>query len=63
MTIKELKAKIKDLPDNMDVMIVKSNDEFKYSLCETANTEEVNFGEEHGVVMATDACLVISDEI
>jgi len=62
MTIKELKAKIKDLPDNMDVMIVQTSEEFKYSLCEIAIVKDVNFSE-GDVVMATDKCLVISDEI
>ena len=63
MNIKELKAKIKDLPDNMDVMIVQSDNGFMYSLGQSAKVEEINFGEGDGITLATDKCLVISDDI
>lgn len=62
MNIKELKEKIKDLPDHMDVMMKQvNNDEFDLSIVENVEVKEVKFiGEKEE---PKDKCLVISDEI
>lgn len=62
MNIKELKEKIKDLPDHMDVMMKQvNNDEFDLSIVENVEIKEVTFiGEKEE---PKDKCLVISDEI
>lgn len=64
MTVKELKEKIKDLPDSTDVMIEKTNDEFHLSLLEKAEVKECTFAEESSLkVLGKEKCLVLSDEI
>lgn len=65
MTVAELKIKIADLPDHMDVMIYQTNDESLYGMSEKAEVEDVTFGdediprEEWGI----EKCLVITDEL
>ena len=65
MTIGQLKEIIKDMPDNLDVMIYQTNDESLYNMAEKAKIEDVLFGspeiprKEWGV----EKCLVITDEI
>lgn len=65
MTIKELKQAINDLPDNMDVMVYQTNDEYGFSLSETAQVQPVQFQDEEVPEdeWPTVDCLVISDEI
>lgn len=47
MTIKELKEKIKDMPDNLDVFIERSgDDEYRYNMAETAVFRKVKFYDE-----------------
>lgn len=62
MTVKELKNKIKDFPDDMDVMIEKNNDEFHFGLLQSAKSQEVIF-ESGDNKDAEIECLVLSDEI
>lgn len=63
MNIKELKAAIADLPDNMDVMIEQTNDESRYGLANEAEVENVVFGDEDipKEEWANEDCLVIRD--
>lgn len=62
MTVRELKAIINDLPDNMDVMFEQTNDEFRYSMANEAVVLELNFRESpDGPVLAATDCLVITD--
>lgn len=70
MDIKELKEKIKDLPDTMDVMILQTNDDFQNSMAESAEVRAITFSEEE--ISDDDLpeqewpvvdCLVISDQI
>lgn len=63
MTIKQLKEKIKDLPDYMDVAIQKENTEFSVSLAETGIVITASFSEEPGSeVLGKDDVFLISDE-
>ncbi|TWP23500.1 hypothetical protein ETU10_07190 [Apibacter muscae] len=64
MTVKELKEYIADLPDNMDVMIMQVNDDFRYNLLQNSEVKEVNFIDpSNKEVYAFEACLILSDEI
>lgn len=63
MTIKQLKQKIKDLPDHMDVAIQQENTDFALSFAETGLVVKANFSEEPGgKVLAKDDVFLISDE-
>lgn len=48
MTIKDLKERIKDLPDYMEVMVKGCCGEFTYNAVNTANVVEVEFSEDPG---------------
>jgi len=63
MTVKQLKEKIKDLPDHMDVFIHQENQEFGLSLLEDAKVITASFSEDSGPVLAKDEVLRLTDEI
>ncbi len=46
MTIKELKQKIADLPDNMEVFVAERKTEFSYGLVNSAYVKEIFFTED-----------------
>ena len=46
MTIAQLKQKIADLPDNMDVFIEEMETGFQYGLVNSAQVKEINFYEQ-----------------
>ncbi|MDI3319148.1 hypothetical protein [Pinibacter soli] len=60
MTVKELKQKLHQLPDHMDVFIKQVNDEYPVSLVAVAEKININFSDGH--YSAKDECLVLSDE-
>lgn len=63
MTIKELKEKIKDLPDHMDVFVDERLTEFRYGLVNSAEVKEINFMEEpDGEVISRDKVLVLTED-
>ena len=63
MTIKELKEKIKDLPDYMDVFVDERLTEFRYGLVNSAEVREINFMEEpDGEVLSTDKVFVLTED-
>lgn len=64
MTIKQLKEAIKDLPDNMDVMIHQTWDESPMSMVEQITVQDVTFGSEDidEKEWATEKCLVLTDD-
>ena len=63
MTIKELKEKIKDLPDHMDVFMDERLTEFRYGLLNSAEVKEINFMEEpDGEVLSRDKVLVLTED-
>lgn len=43
MTVRELKKILENIPDNMDVFIRQTNDEYPNSLVEIAEIEELHF--------------------
>jgi len=65
MTIKQLKAAIADLPDDMDVMLDSNPEEGLYGLAESAIVKKVNWQDEEipEEEWVTNDCLVISDEM
>lgn len=62
MTIKELKNKIKDLPDYMDVYIRQTDDEYSISYVEDARVIEAIFVEDTGEEEVKDDVLLITDD-
>ena len=63
MTVKELKEKIVNLPDNMDVFVAERKTEFTYGLVNSAFVKKINFVEEpDGEVVAQDNVLVLDEE-
>lgn len=63
MTIKDLKAKIKDLPDHMDVFIKQVNDEYSLSMVEDAKVVEASFHEDSGPALAKDNVFLLTDDL
>jgi hypothetical protein len=59
MTVKELKYLMNDLPDHLEVMIEKTDQEFNLSLLISAEIKECTFSD--GKLKAKDNCLVLSD--
>lgn len=63
MNIKQLKEKIKDLPDNMDVFLDERQTDFTYGLANTGEVRNVDFMEEpEGEVLNSYECFVLSEE-
>jgi hypothetical protein len=62
MNVKQLKKKIQNLPDHMDVVLKQvNNDEFEISPAETAKVKTVTYyGEKEEPKVK---CLLITDEI
>jgi hypothetical protein len=60
MNIKELKEKIANLPDHMDVFIEQTDLEYPKSMAQNADVKELVF--QDGRLKAKDECFVITDE-
>lgn len=64
MNIKQLKEKIENLPDHMDVFIRQDNPEFNCSMVEKAKVINASFAEdEGGPVLAKDKIFLLTDQI
>jgi hypothetical protein len=62
MTVKELKEKIANLPDSMDVFVAERKTEFTYGLVNSAFVKKIDFVEEPGgEVLAQDNVLVLEE--
>lgn len=63
MTVKELKLKLNEFPEDMDVFIDERVTEFTYGLANSARIKEINFAEEPGgEVESRDKVVIISEE-
>lgn len=63
MTIKELKQKIENLPDNMEVFMDERKTEFTYGLVNSAFVEGIGFQEDPDAeVLAYDTVLILTEE-
>lgn len=65
MNVRQLKKMLENAPDDMDVFIVQTNDDFTFSLAENAKIKNVDFiiEENNKNINAKQKCFVISDEI
>lgn len=65
MTVKQLKAAIADLPDEMDVMLDSNPEEGLYGMAESATVKKVDWKSDEipKKEWVTNDCLVISDEL
>lgn len=61
MTVKELKQKLENLPENLEVFIEQNNSEFQYSLSNSISEKIVEFSD--GDLKAEDKVVVIRDDI
>lgn len=62
MKVKELKEKIANLPDSMDVFVAERKTEFTYGLVNSAFVKKIDFVEEPGgEVLAQDNVLVLEE--
>lgn len=63
MTVKELKAKIETLPENMEVFVAERKTDFTYGLVNSAHVMEINFSEEpDSKPLACDTVLVLDED-
>jgi hypothetical protein len=63
MKIKELKEKIKNLPDNMDVFVAERKTEFAYGLINSAIVKKINLVEDpDGEVLAQENVFILDEE-
>jgi hypothetical protein len=63
MTVKELKAKLDNLPDDMYVLMDERLSEFKYGLVNSARVIKIDFHEgPSGEVLSTEDLLVLSED-
>ncbi len=63
MTVKELREKLNDFPDNMDVFVAERKTEFAYGLVNSVYNKNINFVEElGGEVLSSDIVVIIDEE-
>jgi hypothetical protein len=67
MTVKELKEKLSQYPDTMDVFVAERKTEFAYGLVNSIRSEEITFAEnpdfsEDEEVLAKDTVVIIDEE-
>lgn len=67
MTVKELKEKLAEYPDNMDVFVAERKTEFAYGLINSVRIEEITFAENPDFdvdeeVLARDTVVIIDEE-
>jgi len=63
MTVKDLKNKLSDMPDSMDVFIAEPKTEFSYGLANSIYRKEIAFMEDlNSEVMATAEVVIIDEE-
>lgn len=60
MTVKELKQKLENLPENLEVFIEQNNSEFQYSLSNSVSDMVIEFSD--GDLKAEDTVVVIRDD-
>lgn len=63
MTVKELKNKLDQFPDSMEVFLAERKTEFQYGLLNSVSDAEINFKEDtDGEVLATDTVVILDEE-
>jgi hypothetical protein len=64
MTVKELKEKLSQYPDNMDVFVAERKTEFAYGLVNSVRSDEINFIEDPDdeEALARDTVVILDEE-
>jgi hypothetical protein len=64
MTVKELKEKLNQYPDNMSVFLAERKTEFSYGLLNSVRSKQIDFKEDPDdkKAMATDTVIVLDEE-
>lgn len=63
MNIRELKIKIENLPDDMDVYISERKTEFSYGLLNSVFVKDINLMEDpSGDIICSETVLVLDEE-
>lgn len=63
MTVKELKEKLNEYPDHLDVFIDERVSDFTYGLVNSVRGQDVNFVEEPGgEPLSRDFVVILSEE-
>lgn len=63
MTVKELKEKLNEFPDDMVVFVSERVTDFSYGLVNSVYIKEINFTEEPGgEVLSRDKVVIIDEE-
>lgn len=63
MTVKELREKLQQYPDNMDVFVAERKTEFAYGLVNSITSRKINMMEEpDGEVLCQDTVVVLDEE-
>jgi hypothetical protein len=67
MTVKELKEKLQQYPDDMDVFVSERKTDFAYGLVNSVRSEEITFAEnpdfgEDDEVQAKETVVIIDEE-
>jgi hypothetical protein len=63
MKVKELKEKLNEFPDNMDVFVSERVTDFSYGLVNSVYIKEINFVEEPGgEVLSCDKVVIIDED-
>lgn len=63
MTIKELKEKLSQYPDNADVFMAERKTEFSFGLLNSVSEQEINFMEEpNGEVLYVGMAVILDEE-
>lgn len=62
MTVRELREKLAEFPNNMEVFLDRTTD-FKYGSAENVYSKKINFKEDpDDKVLATDKVVIISED-
>lgn len=63
MTVKELKEKLSNFPDNMEVFVAERKTDFAFGLVNSCYQKEINFMEEpDGKPLSKNTVVIIDEE-
>lgn len=64
MTVKQLKGKLSQYPDHMEVFMAERKTEFTYGLVNSVRSDEINFKEDpyDEEVLARDTVIILDEE-
>lgn len=62
MTVKQLKQKLEQYPDDMDVFLAGGKTEFQFGLLNSVRKQEVRFHDFTEEVEAFEECVILDEE-